>query len=694
MLRICFPWLFFHSALWLLPLSLSLASSAATPIPIARPALEQSKIPIPLARHVSPKPTPTPDHSQLKAGLAALNQQDANTAIFLRNQMPLTSFDRTILSWAISIKGGEAVKSEEILHTKNTLKNWPGQRIMERNFERALARESMELAQQMPSPTAILTYFSKSLPQTAQGRVAYARALMNAGQKTKAYQILAPWWHKAMLSTGESRYVLEQVGALLQQRDHYARMRHMLYTNQFEAAQQVADLAQATPLFMAFAGVAQNAPDAAQKLEKAKRWRNEPLFQFAQIQYLRRSGRYEEAAKLMLESLQNVALLDNPDSWWIERRVLSREILDINKPHLAYQLVIAHQAVSPPLAVDAEFHAGWYALRFLNKPKTALYHFSKIPHLSKLPISLSRGYYWMGRAAEALSDKSHALQYFKRAAHYGTTYYGQLAASKLARKTIEISYPRPSPHERTTFAARPPVRAIQILETIEANELAAVLYRELSTQLSSPGELALLAVMAEKNNNHFISLRIGKSAVARGLDVGALSHPLGAIPENAQLSSTGKALAYAIARQESEFKADARSRAGAVGLLQLLPSTAKVTAAKHAISWSPKKLDSDTSYNATLGAHFLGEQLQRFNGSYILTFIGYNAGPRRADEWIARYGDPRERDINTVVDWVERIPYTETRNYVMRVIENYEVYKARLAGQANIKTDLISGRRQ
>jgi len=237
------------------------------------------------------------------------------------------------------------------------------------------------------------------------------------------------------------------------------------------------------------------------------------------------------------------------------------------------------------------------------------------------------------------------------------------------------------------------VHAIRRLEQIGYGNRATALYTQLSQELNSVGELALLAVMAEKNENHYLALRIGKNAAFRGLDVGALSHPVGAIPANANISGSGKALAYAIARQESEFNIGAVSKAGARGLLQLMPATAKSVATRNGMAYSDQRLTSDAAYNATLGAHFLGEQLDRFNGSYVLTFAGYNAGPRRASEWVEQYGDPRGKTIEEVVDWIERIPYSETRNYVQRVMENYEVYKARLTGSADIKTDLISGRR-
>ena len=212
--------------------------------------------------------------------------------------------------------------------------------------------------------------------------------------------------------------------------------------------------------------------------------------------------------------------------------------------------------------------------------------------------------------------------------------------------------------------------------------------------LGSAGEISLLSARAEKKGNRNLALQIGKIAYRRGLPVITSSWPIGAIPSSAKIGNTGRALAYSIARQESGFNHKAVSGANARGLLQLLPGTAKLMAKKTGLAYSYKKLTRDPAYNATLGSAYLSQQLSNFNGSYILTFAGYNAGPGRAKKWIAKYGDPRGQPLDKVVDWVERIPYTETRNYVQRVMENMQVYKARIGNsRLEIDKDLVQGRR-
>ena len=289
--------------------------------------------------------------------------------------------------------------------------------------------------------------------------------------------------------------------------------------------------------------------------------------------------------------------------------------------------------------------------------------------------------------------RSDASTYYARAASYATTYYGQLAAAKLNLTRLNIATPAPTNDDKTRFYGREWVQAATLLINAGHQSRASPLIDALADNLSSPGELALLAGMAAEAGQSKLALQVGKASAYRGIDVGALTHPLGAIPEETQLSEAGRALAYAVARQESEFQIGAKSGAGALGLLQILPGTAKEVAGRAGLEYSKVRLTADAGYNATLGARYLSEQIDRFDGSYILTFIAYNAGPRRADEWVKRFGNPKGKSIEDVVDFVELIPFAETRSYVQRVMENYQVYKWRLNGNYDIVQDLRFGRK-
>lgn len=690
-------------------LALALLCASVATNGLTAHAQEAENVPTPLLRPFAPtamrnmpapmlKPDPTTTatipraqapaaiNGSLKTALDALSAKDARRALAIRNGMPASDLDRHILTWALALSGADGLTSSDYLAAASELRGWPGMTTVQRNTERALYRENAAAG-------TVISYLGSRKPQTTEGMILLGRAYLASGNRGQARQLLAPWWAQAKLEAKDETQILREFSGVLTKDDHQARFLRMLYDNRMQSASRLAAAANAESLYAAFVAVSKRAPDAAQKLNAVHAsWQSNPAFLYAKIQYLRRSERYTEAANLMLKAPRDASSLVNPDAWWAERRVLSRELLDIGKPQIAYRLAAAHSAESPTMAVDAEFHAGWYALRALNDASTAQKHFSRIAEISSRPMSASRAYYWMGRAAEA-GGGGNAKQMYQRASYYGTSFYGQLAAAKLSNNVLQLPYPKPSAEDRSRFDSREPVRAIRRLESIGYGNRAQSLYINMAQELSSTGELALLAVMAERNSNHYLSLRVGKIAAGRGLDVGALSHPTGAIPANANIKGSGAALAYAIARQESEFNISAVSSAGARGLLQLLPGTAKGVAQRAGLAYSDARLTTDAAYNATLGAHYLGEQIERFNGSYILTFAGYNAGPRRASEWIAKYGDPRGQNIDQVVDWIERIPYTETRNYVQRVMENYAVYKSRLYGNANIQQDLVSGRR-
>ena len=619
----------------------------------------------------------------LKQGLDALSAGEVDTARATRDGLPENALDRHILAWAIALKGGTLVPSADIADAAETLTLWPGMDGLRRNLERAIAYEK-------PDPQAVIAALGQT-PQTAEGVILLARAHAAQGDPESARAVLSPFWRSQRLDVATEARIIGEFGALLSQADHRFRMERMLYANRAGSARRVAALAGAEQLCEAWAAAAKGDKAAQKLLDAVPADQRGAGFLFAQARYLRAAGRHADAAAVIAKAPKDGDALVDPDAWWIERRVLSRELVDEGDMKGAYRLAAEHSAESPVNQADAEFHAGWYAFRGLADPATGARHFARIAEIAEGPISRARAYYWLGRAADA-GAPGNARDFYTSAAAYGTSFYGQLAAQKLGLNTINVASPVPDAMDRTAFARREAVNAILRLEGAGYPALADTLYRDLAAQLTSPGELALLAQMAERRRNHFLALKIGKIAAARGLDIGALTHPMGVIPDSADISGAGKALAYAIARQESEFNVGAVSSAGARGLLQLLPGTAKEVAKRTGLAYSPARLVTDPGYNATLGAAFLGEQLGRFDGSYVLTFAGYNAGPRRARDWIGRYGDPRGKDLDTVVDWIERIPYTETRSYVQRVMENYQVYKMRLTGQFDIATDLVDGR--
>jgi soluble lytic murein transglycosylase len=620
----------------------------------------------------------------LKSALDAIDRGDIATARKIRDSLPANSLDRNLAAWSIATSGSDAVTSSEIASVIDRLADWPLVKTMRRETEQALARE-------YPAPSTVINALGGKEPLTVEGVTALARAYIAKGNRQSALEVLAPFWRTAKLDPKDETAFIREFGSIVPRSVHRYRMERMHYENRVNSAERVASLAGANDLNRAWAAVTRGHANAKKLLDAVPSRERSAGYYFAKVRYLRRRDEYRAAARLLASVKLDPAQLIDPSEWWFERRVLSRELIDQGDYKLAYQVAANHQGQSAGDIADAEFHAGWYALRFLHWPKTAEHHFARIEQVADGAISRARGYYWMGRAAEAGAG-GNAMKFYEEAARYPTAFYGQLAMAKLGRSTAQISYPEPTSTDRAQFSRRMEVAAISHLEAAGQDQRATPFYFDLAYKLNSTGELAMLAVMAENRGDNHLSLKVGKIAASRGLDIGALAHPLGAIPSGADISGAGKALAYAIARQESEFNTGAVSNAGARGLLQLMPGTAKKMARKAGLSYAPQKLTSDAAYNATLGSTYLEEQLKRFDGSYVLTFAGYNAGPNRAAEWVDRYGDPRGKPVDEVVDWVERIPYTETRNYVQRVMENYQVYKMRITGHMNIAKDLVAGR--
>ncbi|HEV7306927.1 lytic transglycosylase domain-containing protein [Ensifer sp.] len=669
----------------------SAASSSETPdrvpVPARKPASHGAATPVATDETTSAIPAvPAITSSELKLGLDALSNRQPSQAIAIRNAMGEGTLDRHILTWAIAVSGQRGVPSHEIADAQRELQGWPGLKSLRANSERALYREN-------PPAADVLAAFGDTQPETTEGTVILVRALVAQGKSEAAAKRLSEVWRKQALDKDLETTILGEFSGLLTASDHQRRMAMLLYRNRVEQAERFGDLGKAQSLYRAWAAVNRGAGDAAALIAAIDNaWRKDPAFLFIQIEYLRKEKKYEEAAKLLGRMPRDTSALVDPGEWWVEQRIISRGLLDLGDFRGAYRVAAGHLATEATDIVDAEFHAGWFALRGMEDPAIAERHFRRILDVSNRPLSASRAWYWLGRSAEA-GGPGDASAYFANAARYPGTFYGQLAAARLGRKTLNVAYPAPAPQDRMQFENREAVRAITRLESTGHAWRADSIYRALADELTSPGELALLSARAEKSGNHQLSLQVGKIAFGRGIDVAALAFPVGVIPPSANIDGSGKALAYAIARQESAFNPAAISTANARGLLQLMPGTAKGVAGRYGLAYSQERLTTDAGYNATLGAHYLGEQISSFGGSYILTFIAYNAGPRRVPDWLDRYGDPRGRPIDEVVDWIERIPFQETRNYVQRVMENYQVYKSRLGQKADIVEDLRMGRR-
>lgn len=671
----------------LLGVSHPVQASVPSPLPAAfAPAGRPPAVPSLIEKtHPAPSASISADAPKIKDAIARLDKGQLTEAMAIRGTLK----DRaaiTLFDWLLIRAASRQVGFTMITGFLNDNPDWPARKLIRRRAEEALYLENLDAG-------TIRAFLGSEPPESALGKLALARI----SAKKDAAVLVKSVWRSDDLTLDTEKKVLAEFGEHLGEADHAARADHFFYQKDVADAQRNAARAGSfyQPIAKARAAVIGKAKNADALLAAVPdKGRKQPGYQFAQIQRLLAQNKDKEAADVMLTVTRDpVAIVDSKE-WWERRRWLARDILDLGDAKTAYRIAAGHANTERVDIADAEFHAGWIALRFLNDPAAARQHFTRVVHAGTTPITASRGNYWMGRTEEAAGNRVEAQRYFQAASQYSTTYYGQLARAKLGAGAEPIQPVRPSAAAREAFERNSAVRAIRLLYAADAKDRIIPLIAETADGLRDAESLALLAELTDKQNDPRSLLLVGKAGVSNGFPLETASWPLNGVPKFKPVGpAIEPAVVHAIARQESAFHAAAVSKAGARGLLQMLPETARRTAVKVGMPFDKNKLN-DATFNATLGAAHLGELADNYDGSYILTFVAYNAGPGRARDWVARYGDPRNSNIDPV-DWVERIPFTETRNYVQRVMENVQVYRARMnGGQAprTIEADLRRGR--
>jgi soluble lytic murein transglycosylase len=689
----------------------------SVPLPRPRPALAIAQpvapVPLPLAQPLTtaaipPRPTAAPAQPQAPLAAATSGVTSAEDLAVIRRAVDFAKKDKPADAAALARSVADPVGRKLI--------EWVTLRIEDDDFDFAryasfiaanpgwasipMFRRKAEAAlwQNDVSADTVRRFFATSKPVSGKGRLAYARALLAAGDRAAAQAYVREAWRNDAMSAEMEKQALEEFGALLNGGDHTARMEQRLYAEDDDGGLRAAQRLGPTQVAIAKARIAVSDKSAKAKAlldavpDNAQR---DPGYMFAKIQWLRRNDKIAEAAQLLIAAPTDPAVIQDPDEWWTERRLVARELLDAGDAQTAYK--VARNAAEPVKSnprVEHHFTAGWIALRFLNNPALAQPHFVQIEKSDTHPTSLARGAYWLGRTAEAAGRPEEARAHYQRGARYPAAYYGQLARAKLGLPDIVLApAPNPGPEARASLARLEIVRAANILYAIGERDLVVSMMADLGDRLTDVNALAALAETAQRNQDARGLLMIGKGALARGLPFDIHAFPTAGLPRYTPVGvQVEPALAYSIARQESAFNPRAISSANALGLMQVTPAAGKHIAKRNGIAFDQKRLLNDPAYNVQLGAAELGDALEAYRGSYILTFVGYNAGRGRVRQWVERYGDPRDPDVDPV-DWVERIPFSETRNYVQRVLENLQVYRLRFGGSPKllIEADLRRG---
>lgn len=622
------------------------------------------------------------DKNALRAAVnAAYGKRFSETRASIRRIEDETA--RKLALWYYYRRSGTDADPQEIEKFRLANADWPNQTLLQRNAEEALLTSKSK-------PKTVIDFFGISGPTTGAGKAAIAGAYLATGEEKKAQTLIQEAWRKHDLGKDIEKIILDRFGKLLTAQDHKARVDRLLLLDRkskIAAVNRTAVLLDDKEKKKVDARIA-----VVQRLRKAEKLlaaipeedTNEDVgFYFSRIQWLRRHDKEKEAWALLLAAPRDPSALIAIDEWWIERRVNVRKALNSGHPEIAYKIARDHEPISGWHYDEAEFLAGWIALRFLSRPETAQQHFLALRTAANSDKQIAKAEYWLGRTAAALRVEEDAKTHYEAAGEFPLTYYGQLALQALKPGHGDLPLtpaPKPTATDLETFRNRDAVKAIGLANSVDLENLAPLFFHQLARTIEAPGEAVFLARLAEIMDQPYASVRLSKIAFNRGLPLAEYAYPVGMLPEYKEINvPVESALLHALSRQESEFNPSARSPVGARGLMQIMPATARMIARQHKVRYRLAALTSDPSYNMMLGAAHLGDLIENYNGSYILTLVAYNAGPGRVRDWTEEFGDPRAGNVDAI-DWVEQIPFTETRNYVKKILTGIQIFRARLNG--------------
>ncbi|MTI08909.1 lytic transglycosylase domain-containing protein [Curvivirga aplysinae] len=585
-----------------------------------------------------------------------------NRARKAENKLP-----EQVLKWSYYQYRKNKASFKEISDFILTHHDWPGIRTLHRSAENAIKASTPK--------SDLLEWFRSHDPYTVKGVIHYARALIEDGREEKAKSLIREAWRERDMLPVDEKAILRPYKKWLTKEDHLARLEFLLWkgftgsaTRQSRrVSNDYAKLAQARIKLRRRSG----GVDYAIR-QVPRHLKDHPGLAYERLRWRLRKGRYEDSLELLRNPEQEK---DQAGYWWKQRRKIARWAVREKKFDLAYKIAADHRNTSGYSYADAEWFAGWIALQYLHKPKDALLHFQNMERKVSFPVSLSRATYWIGRAYEALGNQDKALESYKNAATFSHRFYGQLAIGKLPKDSqIPKIAPKYAPQE---FAVQPDVthnelaEAIVIMDQLDEDKIVKRFTQALMWQADEEDEFQFIAALNKSIGRNDLAVYTARQADKKHVTLYEDGYPIFPVEGENFLHSP---IVHSIIKQESAFYPKAKSSAGALGMMQLMPATAKRQAKRVSLKYNKKRLTTDPLYNITIGQSYLSGLIQRFDGSLPMAFAGYNAGPSRVKRWVNQNGDPRVT-IEEMIDWIEMIPFEETRNYVQRVSENLLVYK-------------------
>lgn len=612
--------------------------------------------------------------ASIRAALAAAEKSDWAQAQQRAAQsgVPLAV---KLIDWMEMRRMGARQSFDQIAAFVAANPNWPSQDALKRRAEEAMDGAT-------PDPVA-RAWFQAREPRTPDGAAHYALVLLAAGEKAEAEKVARQAWVNFNFPPGTEQDFYNRFSTLLRTEDNAARLDRLVWDGQDQAARAMfpyvePDQRAAADLRLRMRRGDKSAEPAVANLPPALQ--NSPGILFERTRLARQANNDDMARALLFAAPANAP---RPDVWWNERSILARRSLTQGNVTDAYKIAANHGLSEGAAYAEAEWLAGWIALRYLNDPEAAKRHFDAMGARVATKVSRARAAYWSGRASEAAGRPDEAANAYHAASRHSVTFYGQLSAARVGQAEPNLIEPVATPQERQAFDRNELVQVVRLLQQVGRPDMADHFIDRLDDTANTAAEQGLAVALAHEVVRPDMAVRLSRRAKRDDAVFLTYGYPTAAMPGG---DGPEQALVNAMIRQESAFNPQAVSSAGARGLLQLMPATAKHVSQKLKIGYAPQKLTSDTDYNLKLGRAYMGQQVDDFAGSYILAVAAYNAGPGRVRQWLRIYGDPRDPEVDAV-DWIESIPFTETRDYVQRVLEGVQVYRWRL-GQARTVVSL------
>ena len=530
------------------------------------------------------------------------------------------------------------------------------------------------------SPKKIINWFGVDEPLSGYGMLVLGESFIQTGDSEKGIALIKRGWITAELSRASMKSLSKKYRKYLNSKDYVNRADYLAWENKYWDLKRMLPylpkdyqlLYTARQILMSKSyGVDQAIKNVPQK------FKNDAGLNHDRLKWRRKRGRIDSSLEILFSIKNNKDYLVRPDKWWVERAIMTRALIYKNKYETAYKVASQHSLDKGSEFAEAEWLSGWIALSFLNDPILAVDHFNNFYQNVSYPISLARGAYWLGRSYEKIGDKRQSEDWYREATKYLTTYYGQLAFLKInPSQNFELEEQANVKDEyRKYFYNKELVKITHLLNELNKDKYTKNILRHLANDNIASGSEILAAELATNISRYDFAIQVSKLASYEKRFHNTFNYPIISVPQyvnGRKIPET--AFILSLIRQESEFDMRANSHVGAQGLMQIMPYTAKLVAKQAKLPYSKSRLTSDPEYNINLGSHYIAGLILQYDGAYPFATAAYNAGPKRVKHWKKINKDPQKKQID-FVDWVELIPFKETRNYVQRVMENYNVYR-------------------